>query len=216
MCWRSRDLEMKFKMIQCRTAQFSTRIKFTIYRVQSNISSTFFMRSDEEKIDFSSLITAFFISLSLIFLILYVDFLFFHSNITQHNNSLLKLFTFVVFLLLLPSQIKYNMSFHQTAWLTVKSATPLKVKKAQYIILSENEIIVKNAVVAVNLLDWFKQSINNMMFSWIKYFFVMNSNLTDKIIKVNKGVTCFKIDDCVISHTVSMNERSNKLSERVF
>jgi len=108
------------------------------------------------------------------------------------------------------------MPSNRAAWLTAKSATPLEVKKAPYTSPGENEIVVKNAAIAVNPLDWFKQGTGDMMFSWIKYPFVMGSDLAGQVVEVGKGVTRFKVGDRVVGHAVSMDQRSNKSSEGAF
>lgn len=108
------------------------------------------------------------------------------------------------------------MPSNQAAWLTAKSATPLQVKKAEYTAPGENEIVVKNAALAINPLDWFKQSTGDMMFSWIKYPCIMGSDLAGQVVEVGKGVTRFKVGDRVAGHAVGMDQRSNKASEGAF
>ncbi|KAI9869828.1 MAG: hypothetical protein M1830_005050, partial [Pleopsidium flavum] len=108
------------------------------------------------------------------------------------------------------------MPSNQAAWLTAKSATPLEVKKAQYTAPGENEIVVRNAAVAINPLDWIKQGTGDMMCSWIKYPFVMGSDLAGEVVEVGKGVTRFKIGDRVVGHAVGIDQRSNKSSEGAF
>jgi NADPH:quinone reductase-like Zn-dependent oxidoreductase len=108
------------------------------------------------------------------------------------------------------------MPSNQAAWLSAKSAKPLEVKSAPYTPPGENEIVVKNGAVAINPLDWFKQAAGNMMFSWIKYPFVMGSDLAGEVVEVGKGVTHFKVGDRVLGHAVGMDQRSNKSSEGAF
>ncbi len=105
---------------------------------------------------------------------------------------------------------------NQAAWLTAKSATPLEVKQAPYTAPGEGEIVVKNRAVAVNPLDWIKQETGDMMFSWIKYPFIMGSDLAGQVVEVGKGVTRFHVGDRVVGHAVGMDQRSNKASEGAF
>jgi NADPH:quinone reductase-like Zn-dependent oxidoreductase len=107
------------------------------------------------------------------------------------------------------------MPSNQAAWLPAK-CSPLEVKIATYTPPGENEIVVKNGAVAINPLDWFKQDAGDMMFSWIKYPFIIGSDLAGEVVDVGKAVTRFKIGDRVIGHTVGMDQRSNKSSEGAF
>lgn len=58
------------------------------------------------------------------------------------------------------------------AWLAAKQAQ-LAVGTAPYTHPRENEIVVENSAVAINPLDWIKQVVGNLIFSWIKYPFVL-------------------------------------------
>lgn len=108
------------------------------------------------------------------------------------------------------------MPSNQAAFLAAKSANPLVVKPAPYTAPGENEIVVKNGAVAINPLDWFKQAAGNVMFSWIKYPFVMGSDLAGEVVEVGKGVTRFKVGDRVLGHAIGMDPKSNKSSEGAF
>jgi NADPH:quinone reductase-like Zn-dependent oxidoreductase len=108
------------------------------------------------------------------------------------------------------------MPSNHAAFLSAKSVTPLDVKPATYTPPGENEIVVRNGAVAVNPLDWFKQAAGNIMFSWIKYPFVMGSDLAGEVVEVGKGVTRFKVGDRVVGHAVGMDPKSNKSAEGAF
>jgi NADPH:quinone reductase-like Zn-dependent oxidoreductase len=108
------------------------------------------------------------------------------------------------------------MPSNQAAWLTAKSARPLEVKPAPYTPPGENKIVVKNGAVAVNLVDWFKQMAGNIMFSWIKYPFILGSDLAGEVVEVGKGVTRFQVGDRVLGHAVGMDMRSNESAEGAF
>ena len=97
------------------------------------------------------------------------------------------------------------MPSNQAAWLSSKSARPLEVKSAPYTPPGANEIVVKNHAVAINPLDYLKQLAGNIMFSWIKYPFVMGSDLAGEVFELGEGVTRFHVGDRVVGHAVGMD-----------
>lgn len=107
------------------------------------------------------------------------------------------------------------MPSNQAAWLPAKSAR-LEVKHAPYTPPGEDEMVVKNGAVAINPLEWLKQVAGDLMFSWIKYPFIMGSDLAGEVVEVGKGVTRFKVGDRVIGHAVGMDPKSNKSAEGAF
>lgn len=104
---------------------------------------------------------------------------------------------------------------HKAAYIPSKKAR-LEIGTAEYTHPGENEIVVKTAAVAVNPLDWVKQDVGDVFSSWIKYPFVMGSDLAGEVVEVGPGVTRFKVGDRVVGHAVGMDERSNKSSEGAF
>lgn len=66
----------------------------------------------------------------------------------------------------------------------------------------ENEIVIGNGVVAINPLDWFKQDAADMMFSWIKYPFIMGSDLAGEVVEVGRA-SCASRLATVLSATQS-------------
>ena len=108
------------------------------------------------------------------------------------------------------------MPSNQAAYLIDKSPKPLEVKSAPYTRPGENEIVVKNGAIAINPLEWFKQSAGNMIFSWAKYPFIMGSDLAGEVVEVGKGATRFQVGDRVVGNAVSMDPRSAKSSEGAF
>jgi NADPH:quinone reductase-like Zn-dependent oxidoreductase len=108
------------------------------------------------------------------------------------------------------------MPSNQAAWLSAKLARPLEITVAPYTSPGISEIVVKNRAVAINPLDWFKQSAGNLMFSWIKYPLIMGSDLAGEVVEVGEGVTRFKVGDRVMGHAVGMDPKSNKSAEGAF
>lgn len=104
---------------------------------------------------------------------------------------------------------------HQAAYIPAKKAR-LEVSTAEYTEPGENKITVKNVAVAINPLDWFKQGSGDLFAPWIKYPFIMGSDLAGEVVQVGPGVTRFKVGDRVVAHAVGMDKRSNKSSEGAF
>ncbi|KAK1765981.1 polyketide synthase [Phialemonium atrogriseum] len=108
------------------------------------------------------------------------------------------------------------MPTNQAAWLTAKSARPLVVKSAPYTPPGANEMVVKNAAIAVNPVDWAKQCGGDMIFSWIKYPFVLGGDLSGSVVEVGAGVTRFAVGDRVLAHAVGMDPTVNRSAESAF
>lgn len=105
---------------------------------------------------------------------------------------------------------------NNAAFLRAKPAKPLEVAEATYTTPSTNEIVVRNGAVAINPVDWGKQAVGKLMFSWIKYPFVLGSDLAGQVVEVGKDVTRFAPGDRVLGHAVGMDKRSNRAAEGSF
>jgi len=101
------------------------------------------------------------------------------------------------------------------AWLVAKYAK-LEVKPAPYTAPRENEIVVKNHAVAINPLDWMKQVGGNFMYGWLKYPFVLGSDLAGEVVEVGAGVSRFRIGDRVIGQALGMDKKRNRSAEGAF
>ncbi|KAJ5970523.1 Polyketide synthase enoylreductase [Penicillium vulpinum] len=105
---------------------------------------------------------------------------------------------------------------NQAAWLTAKSAYPLRVSVAPYTPPSAHQIVVKNHAVAVNPIEWTKQLMGNLMFTWIKYPFVLGNDCAGEVVQVGDMVSRIEVGDRVLAHAVSMDPGVNKSSEGAF
>jgi len=101
------------------------------------------------------------------------------------------------------------------AWL-VATQVPLEVKAAPYTPPQGNEIIVKNHAVAINPLEWVIPLIGYFIFPWIKYPFVLGSDLAGEVVEVGKEVTRFKVGDRVLGHAVGADKKRNSSAEGAF
>ncbi|KAK3320580.1 zinc-binding dehydrogenase [Cercophora scortea] len=103
------------------------------------------------------------------------------------------------------------------AWLP-KAKAPLKVGPAPYTPPGENELVVKTRAVAVNPVEWSKQLIGDMMFSWIKYPFILGNDLAGEVVAVGTGSTAahFQPGDRVLAHALAMDPAVNRAAEGAF
>ncbi|KAJ5538122.1 Polyketide synthase enoylreductase [Penicillium frequentans] len=108
------------------------------------------------------------------------------------------------------------MPSNRAAWLSAKSARPLEIKTAPYTPPAANEIVIKNGAIAINPVEWSKQLVGDLMFSWIKYPFILGNDLAGAVVEVGQEVTRFKPGDRVLGHALSMDPTVNKNSEGAF
>ncbi|KAI9835646.1 MAG: hypothetical protein M1838_005236 [Thelocarpon superellum] len=95
------------------------------------------------------------------------------------------------------------------AFLTGSKVHPLEVRSAPYTSPSAHQIVVKNAVVAVNPVDWIKQDIGEFLYGWIKYPFVLGYDVAGEVVEAGSAVTRFKAGDRVVGLSVGMEEKIN-------
>ena len=107
---------------------------------------------------------------------------------------------------------------NHAAYLVAKTTRPLQVRPAPYTAPGPNEIVVKNAAVAINPLDWAKQMMGNLLFGWLKYPIVLGSDVAGVVVEVGKSVDAnrFKVGDRVVGNAVGLDKRSNKSAEGGF
>lgn len=101
------------------------------------------------------------------------------------------------------------------AWLGAKRAR-FEVKAAPYTAPREHEIVVRNRAVAINPFDWIIQAAGNVVTPWIKYPFVLGSDLAGEVAEVGAGVTRFAVGDRVLGHAVGTDKTRNRAAEGAF
>ncbi|CAG8323998.1 unnamed protein product [Penicillium salamii] len=107
------------------------------------------------------------------------------------------------------------MDLNEAAWLPAKCA-PLQVKQAPFTAPAAHQIVVKNAAVAINPVDWCKQLMGNMMFSFVKYPFILGNDCAGTVAQVGDAVSRFKIGDRVLAHAIGMDPNVNQPTEGAF
>jgi NADPH:quinone reductase-like Zn-dependent oxidoreductase len=107
------------------------------------------------------------------------------------------------------------MPSNTAAWLTTQYAK-IEVKPAPYTPPSENEIVIKNHAVAINPVDWLMPLLSNLAFPWIRYPFILGTDLAGEVVEVGKGVTRFSVGDRVVGHAMGMDKKRNSAAEGAF
>jgi NADPH:quinone reductase-like Zn-dependent oxidoreductase len=87
---------------------------------------------------------------------------------------------------------------NQAAYQPAQKANTLEVRTAPYTPSGEGQIVVKNAAVAINPIDRLIQSRGDIMFTHLKYPFVLGSDLAGEVVEVGKDVTRFQVGDRVL------------------
>jgi len=90
------------------------------------------------------------------------------------------------------------------------------VKDAPHTEPAAGEILVRNHAVAVNPVDWAVQYLGGLMFGWIKYPFVLGSDLAGEVVAVGGGVTNVKVGDRVLAMAAGSSKQRNRAAEGAF
>ncbi|KAF2793248.1 putative quinone oxidoreductase [Melanomma pulvis-pyrius CBS 109.77] len=93
---------------------------------------------------------------------------------------------------------------------------PLKLQPSTYTPPGNNEVVIKNAAVAVNPYDWIIQEAPNLVVSWVKLPFILGTDVAGEIVQVGAGVTRFEVGDRVVAHAVGLAKRANRACEGGF
>jgi len=104
---------------------------------------------------------------------------------------------------------------NEAAWLVAKHH-PLQVKAAPYTEPGAGEILVRNHAVAVNPVDWMVQYIGALAFGWIKYPFVLGSDLAGEVVAVGSGVSEVQVGDRVLAMAAGSAKQRNRAAEGAF
>lgn len=100
---------------------------------------------------------------------------------------------------------------NEAAWLVAKHQ-PLQVKDAPYTKPKAGEMVVRNHAIAVNPVDWFKPFAGDLMMNWIKYPFVLGSDIAGEVIAVGSGVTEVEAGDRVLA--MAAGRANNAIARR--
>ena len=110
-----------------------------------------------------------------------------------------------------------KMPTNRAAYLTKPLVTPFDVREAPYTPAKENQIVVKNHAVAINPIDWIIQSTPpGLSFQWLKYPFIMGSDVAGEVVEIGPGVTRFKVGDRVLGHAAGDDKSQNTPAQKGF
>lgn len=102
------------------------------------------------------------------------------------------------------------------AYLVDNKGKPLEVRPAPYTAPGPNELVIKNSAIAVNPVDYGKQLVGDNMFNWVKYPFILGSDIAGEVVEVGNEVTHLKAGDRVLAFAVGFDKRSNRSCEGAF
>jgi NADPH:quinone reductase-like Zn-dependent oxidoreductase len=105
---------------------------------------------------------------------------------------------------------------NRAAWLTGKQVIPVAVHDAPYTPPGPNEIVVKSAAIAINIVEAMKQAMGDNMMPWIRYPFVLGHDVAGEVVDVGSKVSRFQVGDRVLGDAVSIDKRSNRSCEGAF
>ncbi|KAG6361751.1 hypothetical protein INS49_009979 [Diaporthe citri] len=105
---------------------------------------------------------------------------------------------------------------NEAAWLPAKQVKPLEVGPAPYTAPGPGEIVVKNAAVAINPIDWQKQILGDILLGYIKYPFVLGGDVAGTVTEVGPGVQRFKVNDRVVAAALAIAPVSGNAAEGAF
>jgi NADPH:quinone reductase-like Zn-dependent oxidoreductase len=97
-----------------------------------------------------------------------------------------------------------------------KKAPKFEVKTASYPSAPANGIVVKNGAIAINPVDWIIPQKGDLMFTWLKYPFVLEEDVAGEVVEVGKNVTRFRVGDRVAGYAIGTDEKINDSAEGAF
>lgn len=103
----------------------------------------------------------------------------------------------------------------QALWLNTKHGE-LAVGPARETAPGADEIVVRNHAVAMNPVDWIIQSLGDVMMPWLRYPFVLGTDVAGEVVSVGSAVRRFKVGDRVLGHAVGSDKQRNRAAEGGF
>lgn len=111
--------------------------------------------------------------------------------------------------------IETPMNSPRGIWLTAKGGS-LETRAAPFTRPKSNEIVIRNKAVAVNPNDWLIQPIGGLVYPWLKYPFIIGTDVAGNVVEIGRGVTRFKVGDRVFGNAVGGDKSRNNPAEGGF
>ena len=92
----------------------------------------------------------------------------------------------------------------------------LQVSAVDYPEPSDREIVVRTHAVAVNPVDWMIQGAGNVLYPWVKYPFVIGTDVAGEVVQIGARVTRFSVGDRVVALAVGTDRDVNRSSQGAF
>jgi NADPH:quinone reductase-like Zn-dependent oxidoreductase len=105
---------------------------------------------------------------------------------------------------------------NQAAWIPAKKARPFKVGDAPYTPPGPGQVVVKNTAVAINPFDWVLQFIGPAIASYIKYPFILGTDVAGEVVEVGPDVDRFRVGDRVFGSATAIAKEVNCPAEGGF
>lgn len=106
---------------------------------------------------------------------------------------------------------------NQAAWLTGAKVRPLAVGPAPYTPPGPGQIVIRNAAVAINPVDWVKQMLGDVLLTHIQYPFIQGGDVAGTVVEVGPGSSPrFRVGDRVVGLAMSIAEDVNNPTEGAF
>lgn len=92
----------------------------------------------------------------------------------------------------------------------------LEVRDAPYTQPKENEILVKAHAVAINPLDSVVQKQGSLIARWLKYPFILGTDVAGEVVEVGSKVKSVQIGDRVLGHAIGFEKAINTSTQGAF
>ncbi|KAH9901798.1 zinc-binding oxidoreductase CipB [Xylariomycetidae sp. FL2044] len=103
-----------------------------------------------------------------------------------------------------------KMPKNTAAYITANKARPLRVKAAPYTSPGPDQVVIRNYAVAINPIDWILQTLGTTLsFGWIKYPFILGSDVAGEVVEIGPQVTRFQVGDRVVGLAAGQDSKRN-------
>ncbi|KAL4900321.1 hypothetical protein BDW74DRAFT_188339 [Aspergillus multicolor] len=102
---------------------------------------------------------------------------------------------------------------NRAAWIPAKKVIPFKVSSAPYTSPGPGQVVIKNTAVAINPFDWVLQFIGPALAGYLKYPFILGTDVAGEVVEIGPGVTRFAVGDRVCGSSTAIAKEVNNPAE---